>query len=311
MTDRETQFYQLLETNPQPLRNCLQSISQNSGKLDSLYCRAVTEMPGISPDDLMVSLLPVAKLYAQVPISHFRVGAVARARFADDSDDFTLFMGANIEFTGQALTQTIHAEQAAVVNAWLRGTVRIDAIAVSAVPCGRCRQFLFELETGCAPAVIIAKPDGIGYSIAELPDLLPQAFGPQDLKVEAGLLSSHGYRPNLNLKTCPDDPLVLKALSAAARSYAPYTHNFAGCTVQMSDGKIHTGSYVENAAFNPSLSPLHTASIRLNMDALATDGKIIRAILVEKPTTISQRGICELLLGSLSPDIGLEYYEIR
>jgi cytidine deaminase len=311
MRDRELQFYRLLEEFPQSLRGSLPSILQNGARLDSQYCTAVMETQGISLEDLMVSLLPVAKLYAQVPISHFRVGAVARARFADDADEFTLFLGANSEFTGQALTQTIHAEQAAAVNAWLQGAVRIDAIAVSAVPCGRCRQFLFELETGCAPAVIITKPDGIGYSIAELPDLLPQAFGPQDLKIEAGLLSSRGNLPNLNLKTLPVDPLVLKALSAAARSYAPYTHNFAGCTIQMSDGKIHTGSYVENAAFNPSLSPLHTAFIRLNMDALATDGKIIRAILVEKPTTISQRGICELLLGSLSPDIGLEYYEIR
>jgi cytidine deaminase len=112
------------------------------------------------------------------------------------------------------------------------------------------------------------------------------------------------------LKTLSDDPLVLETLSAAARSYAPYTQNFAGCTIQLSAGRIFTGSYVENAAFNPSLSPLHTAIIRLNMDGLGTSRKITRAILVEKPTTISQRGVCELLLDSLAPNNRLEYYEI-
>ena len=155
------------------------------------------------------------------------------------------------------------------------------------------------------------KPDGDGYTTEQLSDLLPQAFGPQDLAVKAGLISSQGNLPKLNLKTFFDDPLVHRALSAAERTYAPYTHNSAGCTIQVSDQKIYTGSYVETAAFNPSLSPLHTAIIRMNMDGLATDGNITRAILVEKPTTISQRGVSELLLDSLAPDIRLEYYEIR
>jgi len=272
---------------------------------------AVTQTAGMSPESLMVELLPVARLYARVPISNFRVGAVVKARIAAGSDEFALFAGANIEFAGQALPQTIHAEQAAVVNAWLQGAGRIDAIAVSASPCGCCRQFLYELETGRSLTVMGQKPDGDGYTTEQLADLLPRAFGPQDLAVKAGLISSRGFLPKLNLETDFDDPLVLKALAAAARTYAPYTHNFAGCTIQVRDQKIYTGSYLETAAFNPSLSPLHTAIIRMNMDGLSTDGSITRAILAEKPTTISQRGISELLLDSLAPDIRLEYYEIR
>ncbi len=259
----------------------------------------------------MVELLPVAKLYARVPISHFRVGAVVKARLSGGSDEFALFAGANAEFEGQALTQTIHAEQAAVVNAWLQGAVRIDAIAVSASPCGRCRQFLYELDTRSPLTVMVQKPDGNGYTTAQLPDLLPQAFGAQDLSVKAGLISSRGYWPKLNLKTDFDDPLVREALSAAERSYAPYTQNFAGFTIQVGDQKVYTGSYLETAAFNPSLSPLHTAIIRMNMDGLETDRNITRAILVEKPTNISQRGVSELLLDSVAPGIRIEYYEIR
>jgi len=311
MSDRQTQFYQLLETFPQPLRGCLQSIPQNSGKLDTRHCTAVMQTPGMSPESLMIKLLPVARLYARATISHFQVGAVAKARLSEGSDEFALFIGANTEFTGQALTQTIHAEQAAVVNAWLQGAVRIDTLAVSAAPCGRCRQFLCELETQRSMTVVVQKPDGEGYTTEHLSDLLPQPFGPQDLAVKAGLMSSQGYLPKLNLKTLFDDPLVLRALSAAERTYAPYTHNFAGCTIQVSDQKIYSGSYVESAAFNPSLSPLHTAIIRMNMDGLKTEGNITRAILVEKPTTISQRGVSELLLESFAPDIRLEYYEIR
>jgi cytidine deaminase len=309
MRDRKTQFYQLLETFPNSLRDHLQSVLQNNGMLGAEHCMTVMETMGISPKDLMLKLLPVAKMFAAAPISHFPVGAVAKARVSDGCGEFALFLGANIEITGLALTQTIHAEQAAVVNAWLQGAMQIDTIAVSAVPCGLCRQFLYELETSRTLVVVAQRTEADGFTSAPLNDLLPQAFGPHDLGLEAGLISSAGHLPNLSLKTFSDDPLVREALSAAERSYAPYTHNFAGCTIQVGNKKIYAGRYVENAAFNPSLSPLHTAIIRLNLDGLAPDGKITRAILVEKPTTISQRGISELLLGSLAPDARLEYFE--
>ena len=311
MSDHQTQFDRFLETFPQPLRSGLQSIPQNRGMLDTQLCKAITETPGMSPETLMIKLLPIARLYARVPISNFRVGAVAKARLSRDSDEFALFMGANSEFAGQALTQTIHAEQAAVVNAWQQGAVQIDAIAVTAAPCGRCRQFLYELDPHHSLTVIVQQPDGDGYTTERLSDLLPQAFGPQDLGEKGGLISSGGYLPALNLKTSSDDPMVLEALSAAGQSYAPYTHNFAGCTIQINHQKIYTGSYLESVAFNPSLSPLHTAIIRMYMDGLAAGGDITRAILVEKPTAISQRGISELLLDSLAPEIRLAYHEVR
>jgi hypothetical protein len=85
MSDRQTQFYRFLEKFPQPLRSGLQSIPQNSGKLDTQQCMAVTETPGMTPESLMVKLLPVAKLYARVPISHFQVGAIAKARLSNGS----------------------------------------------------------------------------------------------------------------------------------------------------------------------------------------------------------------------------------
>ena len=311
MSDRQSQFKQFLETFPQPLRSALQSILQNSGGLDARHCAAALQTAAMSAEDLMVKLLPAARLYARVPISNFEVGAIARARLANNPDEFSLFLGANIEFAGQSLSQTIHAEQTAVVNAWQQGAAQIDAIAVSAAPCGRCRQFLYELDRRQSLTVFIQKADGNGYSAEQLSDLLPQAFGGQDLSVDDGWMSSRRSLPKLNLKTFSDDSRVHEALAAAARTYAPYTRNLAGCAIQVDHQKIYTGAYVENAAFNPSLSPLHAALICMNMDGLAIGATITRAILVEKPTSISQRGVCKLLLESVAPDIRLEYYEIR
>ena len=311
MSDRKSQFNQLLETYHPTLREYLQFIPQNSGTLGAGPCKIVMETQGISSQDLMLKLLPLAKLHAKVPISRFPVGAVAKACVSDGCNEFALFLGANIEFTGLDLTHTIHAEQSAVMNAWLQGATKIDNVAVSAVPCGHCRQFIFELEGSRTLDVIAQRTNADGFTTTQLPDLLPQAFGPHDLGIKTGLISSAGHLPNLSLKTFSDDPMVLEALAAAERSYAPYTHNLAGCTIQVSDQNFYAGCYVENAAFNPSLSPLHTAIIRLNMDGLAPDDNITRAILVEKPTNISQRGLSELLLGSLAADVRLEYFEVR
>jgi cytidine deaminase len=309
MVNRETQFHQILETFPHSLRDYLQVIPQNSAKLDFEHCKSVMETLEISVEGLMVKMLPIAELYARVPISNFNVGAVAKARLSEGSGEFALFMGANIEFANLALTQTIHAEQAAVMNAWLQGAVQLDAIAVSAISCGRCRQFLYELEESSTLDVIVQRPEVDEFTITQLSDLLPQAFGPSDLDVTAGLMTLSEHLADLCLKTYSDDPLVIEALSAARRSYAPYTHNFAGCAIQVSDAKSYIGRYAENAAFNPSLSPLHTAIIRMNMDNLPSWNSITRAVLVEQPTTINQRGVCELLLGTLAPKVELEYFE--
>lgn len=311
MSDPQSHFKLLLDAFPQPLRSTLQSIPQNGGRLDARSCTAALETAAMSPEDLMVALLPAARLYARVPVSNFKVGAVTRARLSANPDEFSLFLGANIEFASQSLSQTIHAEQTAVVNAWQRGAMQIDAIAVSAAPCGRCRQFLYELDTRHSLTVTVPNPDKNGYTTDQLAGLLPQAFGGQDLSVKDTWMSSRANLPKLTLKTSSDDPHVHKALAAAERTYAPYTHNFAGCAIQAGDRQIYTGAYLENAAFNPSLSPLHSALIRMNMNSLATEATITRAVLVEKPTSISQRGVSEMILASLAPNTHLEYYEIR
>ena len=304
-----SQFQQFIETFPESSREDLQTVLQTSGMLTAESCQAVTDYLNIPVEILMQRLLPMAKLYGVTPISDFKVGAIAKARMSEIANGVALFLGANIEFPAQALTQTIHAEQSAVMNAWLQGAWQIEAIAVTDPPCGYCRQFLYELQEGKNLKIII--PDGADEKLAwhKLPDLLPAAFGPDDLGSPSGLMDSSAQEVNLNLKSPSSDPLVRLASAAARKSYAPYSQNFAGCAIKTVVGKMYAGRYAENAAFNPSLSALHTAIISLTMDQSSSEKSISRAVLVEKPTSISQHANCELLLQTVTPHVKLEYFE--
>ena len=302
-------FEKFLKPFPTSVHANLQTIPQNGGMLTGESCRAVIKALDLSTEELMVRLLPLAALYSRTPISDFRVGAVAKARILDNDRVPAFFLGANIEFAGQALNQTIHAEQAAIANAWLQGAGMVDAVAVTAAPCGHCRQFLNELDGG--PDTIIILPDSGPCEVQKyrLADLLPRAFGPSELGPHKGMMASE-YQPQmLSLRLAPDDPMVHHALKAAENAYAPYSRNLAGCAIQINDGRVYAGRYAENAAFNPGLSPLHTAIIRVNMDHMESDYKIKKAVLVEKPTSISQHAVCKLLLHSVAPGIELEYFE--
>jgi cytidine deaminase len=211
----------------------------------------------------IASLLPRAAEFARPPISHFRVGAIARGLSG------ALYFGANLEVAGEALSFTTHAEQSAVTHAWMNGEKGIDLIAVTAPPCGFCRQFLNELAA--ANDLTIAIP-GAQHSLR---DLLPSSFGPRDLGIDGGLMQAddHGLSIDAN------DELAQLALAAANRSYAPYSKSFAGVAVRTSDGVTAAGAYAENAAFNPSMAPLQVALSELNLQGASFDS-IADAVLV-------------------------------
>jgi cytidine deaminase len=207
-------------------------------------------------------LAEAAKL-ACPPISDFYVGAVSRGLSGK------LYPGANMEFAGEALSFTVHAEQSSVAHAWMSGEEGIDLIAVTAAPCGYCRQFLNELIT--AARLTIQVPDGT-FALGEL---LPHAFGPRDLGVTGGLMQ----RDDHELAIDEEDDLAREALRAANLSYAPYSKSYAGVALRTTDGAIFAGAYAENAAFNPSMSPLAVALSELNLGGGTFDA-IIEAVLV-------------------------------
>jgi len=234
-----------------------------NGILSAAEAEARAREAGIDVPRLMTMLLPEVAKLAKPPVSNFFVGCVSRGLSG------ALYFGTNLEFAGEALSFTVHAEQSSVTNAWMSGEEGIDLIAVNAAPCGYCRQFLNELTT--ADRLIVAMPK----ETRPLSELLPSAFGPRDLGIAGGLMqrSEHG------LTIEEDDDVARAALQAANMSYAPYSKSFAGVAVRTASGHIASGAYAENAAFNPSMSPLEVALSRLNLAGESFDA-IEDAVLV-------------------------------
>ncbi len=112
---------------------------------------------------------------AYAPYSGLRVGA------AGIDDQGRLVTGCNVENASYGLT--LCAECGLVSALRAGGGTRLVAVAVCAgdgaplTPCGRCRQLLHEL--GGPELVIDDGPDRPPLTAA---DLLPMAFGPEDLQ---------------------------------------------------------------------------------------------------------------------------------
>lgn len=114
--------------------------------------------------------------HAYVPYSHFPVGAAALV------DDGRIVVGCNVENASYGLT--LCAECALVSALHVGGGGRlvafacVDAHGNALMPCGRCRQLLW--EHGGA-GLLVATVSGI----RPMTEVLPDAFGPDDL-VERG-----------------------------------------------------------------------------------------------------------------------------
>jgi cytidine deaminase len=126
--------------------------------------------------DSLISAARSAQAHAYAPYSHFRVGA------ALESQDGVVFTGCNVENASYGLT--ICAERAAICAAVSAGVTRFRrAVVVSdvdppAAPCGACRQVLAEFG-------LDLPIDGVGSRGTvrwRLSDLLPVAFGPEQLR---------------------------------------------------------------------------------------------------------------------------------
>lgn len=220
---------------------------------------------GLDDDALAFALLPLATACARPALSRFSVGAIARGVSGN------LYFGGNLEFPGTTMQQTVHAEQSAISHAWMRGESALVSITVNYTPCGHCRQFMNELNSGLELKINLP-----GRPSATLADYLPDAFGPQDLDITHLLMDaqSHGLQSE-------GDALSQAAIAAANRSHAPYSQSPGGVALELRDGKVFTGSYAENAAFNPTLPPLQCALNWLSLNGYEFSD-IQRAVVVEK-----------------------------
>ena len=118
-------------------------------------------------------LAAVAALpHSYSPYSNYPVGVAGYA------DDGRMVWGANIENASYGLT--LCAECSMVSHLFATGGGRLVAVACvdgsgnPLMPCGRCRQLLYEHG---GPDMQLMTPEGV----LTMRDVLPQAFGPEHL----------------------------------------------------------------------------------------------------------------------------------
>ena len=128
-------------------------------------------MPEINWDDLKKAAISAMK-NAYAPYSHFPVGAAALV------DDGRIVSGCNVENASYGIG--LCAECGLVSNLSMTGGGKlvafycVDGAENILMPCGRCRQLLFEHS---APGMQLQTVSGL----KTIEEVLPDAFGPTDL----------------------------------------------------------------------------------------------------------------------------------
>ncbi|KAK4283947.1 hypothetical protein QN277_000844 [Acacia crassicarpa] len=268
---------------------------------------SMAKSSGFTLKQLLPNLVVSAQTLARVPISNFHVGAVGVGPSG------RIFFGVNLEFPGLPLHHSVHAEQFLVTNLFINGETNLDCLAVSAAPCGHCRQFLQEIRGAPDVKILITSDEEQGFT--PLSQFLSHRFGPHDLLPDDipllleprhnGLnfsgeinnsptgICNNGYHPNEKLKYA--------ALEAANKSHAPYSGSPSGVALIDSDGKIYKGSYIESAAYNPSMGPVQAALVSYVAGGGGDYQQVVGAVLVEKEgAVVKQEQTAKLLLQSIS-----------
>ena len=259
--------------------------------IEAAKVQEIVKKTGLTEIKLLQELVLLAKPLARSPISNYKVSEAGLGISGN------IYLGVNLEFPGCPLNQAIHGEQTLITLARNHGEKKLLYMALPAEPCGFCRQFINEIGEDADDLKILIP--GI-HEPKTFPELLPNAFGPRNLDSKGGLLTLceefHSKHEN---------PLIARAVEAAHNAYAPYTSAHSGVAIKTKDGKIYGGSYLENAAYNPSLSPLQAALV-----ALVADGQqyedIIEVILVEKKAKISQEDTTMMVLKKISPEASFQ-----
>lgn len=115
--------------------------------------------------------------HAYVPYSNYPVGAAALV------DDGRLISGCNVENASYGLTLCAECSLVSALHMGGGGKlvafVCVNTAGDTIMPCGRCRQLLFEHS---ASGMLIETLTGI----LTIDEVLPQAFGPRDLEQTQG-----------------------------------------------------------------------------------------------------------------------------
>ncbi|MBE0408990.1 MAG: cytidine deaminase [Anaerolineales bacterium] len=133
-------------------------------------------------DELRRKLIEAAltvRSHSYAPYSNYAVGAALL------TESERVYTGVNIE--NAAYPTSMCAERVAVFKAVSEGERQFRAIAVATAnagtPCGSCRQVLSEF--GLEILVIVINEKGEVIQESSVSELLPGAFGPQDLGIKS------------------------------------------------------------------------------------------------------------------------------
>ncbi|OAQ13841.1 cytidine deaminase [Bibersteinia trehalosi Y31] len=260
------------------------------GRLSAEQVEQLCQTFRLTPVQLALHCIELAACYALTPVSKFNVGAVAIGQSG------AFYFGANQEFAGVAMQQTVHAEQSAVSHAWIAGEAGITDVVVNYTPCGHCRQFMNELNS--ANELKIHLPHSQNNL---LHSYLPDDFGPKDLNIDKLLFDEQDQGI-----TVQGDALQCAAIRAMNGSYAPYSQAYSGLAFQ-AGGEIFYGKYAENAAFNPSFLPLQSALNYYRFSGV--EHPIERIVLCEKQAILSHYQMTSMLAKALF-ELEVEYLAV-
>jgi cytidine deaminase len=142
-----------------------------------------------------------------------------------------------------------------------------------------------------------------------LAKLLPGAFGPADLGVPGGmpaaaLHSLEGLPPQ-------EGAVAAAAWEAARAAWAPYTGALAGAALRMRSGRVFAGPYLENAAFNPSMSSMQTAIVAAVLGGESGAAVAEAALVRVEPSHVDHAAAARLLLDSFAPGVPLREIAVR
>lgn len=252
-------------------------------------------------DDMMLLGLGAARTIARPPISNFHVGAIGL-----EAETGNLVLGGNVEFPGTHLGYTLHGETFVFTRAFNRGT-SIRRIALGeAHPCAHCRQYLSEFALGPALELI----DPIGHRLT-LEELYPWPFDSRYLGHQGISPGSVNFPSLAPVEDVAPSPLMDALLTAGRRAHAPYSRCPGAIVLEMADGRLITGSSIENVAFNPTMSPMQAAIVDLIAHGFEF-GDILRATLgtALKGAVDYSLGTRELL-GAIAPDAALDIIDWR
>lgn len=294
-TDILARFSQLLaKQNDDVTKAVMEQLKQQHfhGQLKAETVAELCQKFALSNIELALRCIAIAACYAVTPVSAFNVGAVAIGKNGD------FYFGANQEFSGECMQQSVHAEQSAISHAFLAGETLITDMVVNYTPCGHCRQFMNELNSAVSLKVHLPHSQN-----NLLHSYLPDSFGPKDLGIEKVLFDEQPQQFEVK-----GDHLQQAAILAANNAYAPYSKAFSGVALQVGE-RVICGKYTENAAFNPTFLPLQSA-LNYRLFLGLADIPVTRVVLAEAKGSLSSYAMTQALVKSLF-GLELEYISLQ